>query len=112
MFDAEIDAVLAEQGLSRGAVPAAGQTVLLRKMRNVSMESDSADVTGHVPDGFITAIEKVWAGFRDRAVPGIDVIVPDVTHPPDSPRRGVTEVSNRPEPRVARRADNRHRARY
>jgi len=95
-FDAEVDLILAEQGLSRDGVPDAGRAVILRKVSNVSMGGDSEDVTADVHPGLIAEIEKVWAAYRDRAVLGVDVIVPDVTQPPESQRWGVIEVNNQP----------------
>ncbi len=95
-LDAAADAVLAEQDLSRDAVPDAGRTVILRKVSNVSMGGDSEDVTADVHPGLIAAIEKIWEAFRDRAVLGIDVILPDATQPPESQRWGVIEVNNQP----------------
>lgn len=96
VLDPEVDEILREQGLTQASVAASGQTVILRKVSNVSMGGDSEDVTTQVHPGLIAAVETVWEAFRDRAVLGVDVIVPDVTQPPESQRWGVIEVNNRP----------------
>ncbi|MFD0689583.1 cyanophycin synthetase [Actinomadura fibrosa] len=89
--------LLARQGHGPETVPAAGETVWLRRNANLSTGGTSRDVTGEVhPD--IAAMCVRAAATVGMDVCGIDLRLPDIAAPPPAERgaAGVLEVNAAP----------------
>jgi cyanophycin synthetase len=94
-LDAEADAVLAKQGLTVDAVPAAGQAVPLRGTANLSTGGTAADVTDVIhPDNRDMAVRAVTAIGLD--VGGVDFLCPDITESYKTVGGGICEVNAAP----------------
>ena len=88
-------AVLAEQGLSPDAVPAAGARVLLRRNANLSTGGTAADVTDLVhPQVAAHAVEAARVVGLDIA--GVDVLALDIGHPLEEQGGAIVEVNAGP----------------
>lgn len=87
---------LTNAGLTLSHVPAAGETVILRSVSNLSAGGDSIDFTDDAHPGFVDiAIRSV------RAIPGleyggVDLITPDITAAPSANNHIVGEVEHSP----------------
>ncbi len=97
-LDAEADTVLANQGLSLDAVPAAGQAVPLRGTANLSTGGTATDVTDVIhPDNRDMAVRAVTAIGLD--VGGVDFLCPDITESYKSAENqgaGICEINAAP----------------
>ncbi len=77
-LDAQADMMLARQGLTADAVPADGQSVLLRSTANLSTGGTATDVTDIIhPDNREMAVRAVTAIGLD--VGGVDFLCPDIS---------------------------------
>ena len=91
-LDAVAEAILAEQGVSIAAVPAAGQQVLLRRNANLSTGGTAEDVTDAViPELAQLAVEAARVVGLDIA--GIDLLAARIDQPLDGRQGGVVEVN-------------------
>jgi cyanophycin synthetase len=87
--------MLTEQGLSKESVPAAGQTVVLRRNANLSTGGSATDVTDEVhPLVARRAIEAARVVGLDIA--GIDLVAPCVDRPLEESRGAFVEVNAAP----------------
>lgn len=89
--------ILKEQNLTISAIPKAEQLVYLRENSNISTGGDSIDVTDLVDDSYkALAVEAVKT--LGAAVCGIDIIIPDQTHPltQDADDYGIIEANFNP----------------
>jgi cyanophycin synthetase len=87
--------VLAAQGLDFESVPAAGQTVVLRRNANLSTGGTAIDVTDQVhPDVAARAIEAARMVGLDIA--GIDLVATRVDRPLDETKGAFVEVNAAP----------------
>lgn len=88
-------AVLAEQGLSPAAVPAAGQLVLLRRNANLSTGGSAMDVTDVVhPEVTARVIDAVRMVGLDIA--GVDVVATDISRPLEQQGGVIVEINAAP----------------
>ena len=87
--------ILELQGLSPQAVPAAGQTVLLRTTANLSAGGTAIDRTDDIhPDN--AAIARRAARVIGLDVAGIDLLAPDIRQPVRQTGGGIVEVNAAP----------------
>jgi cyanophycin synthetase len=94
-LDAQADQMLARQGLTPDAIPAAGQIVLLRSTANLSTGGTATDVTDVIhPDNREMAVRAVTAIGLD--VGGVDFLCPDITQSYKSVGGGICEVNAAP----------------
>lgn len=94
-LDAQVDAQLARQGLTRDSVPAAGRHVRLRATANLSTGGTATDCTALIhPANRLLAIRAAQAVGLDVA--GIDIIAPDIARPIIETGGGVVEVNASP----------------
>jgi cyanophycin synthetase len=91
-LDAEVDRVLAGQGLNLASVPAAGRRVLLRRTANISTGGTATDFTGTIhPDNRRLAERAARAlGLK---VAGVDFLTPDITRSWREVGGGICEVN-------------------
>jgi cyanophycin synthetase len=86
---------LAEQGLNADSVPAAGQTVSLRRNANLSTGGSATDVTDSVhPEVAARAVEAAKMVGLDVA--GIDVVATRIDQPLEVTRGAIVEVNAAP----------------
>jgi cyanophycin synthetase len=88
-------AVLAEQGLTAESIPAAGQTVILRRNANLSTGGSATDVTDNVhPDLAARAVDAARIVGLDIA--GVDVVCVDAAVPLEQQDGVIVEVNAAP----------------
>jgi cyanophycin synthetase len=86
---------LAEQGLKRDSVPAAGQAVSLRRNANLSTGGSATDVTDTVhPEVAARAVEA--ARMIGLDVAGIDIVATNIEQPLEVTRGAIVEVNAAP----------------
>ena len=88
-------AVLAQQGLTVEAVPAAGQQVFLRRESNIARGGVAVDVTDKVHP-FIRQVAEAAARRLRLDVCGVDFITTDLTRPWQETGGAICEVNSRP----------------
>jgi cyanophycin synthetase len=94
-LDGAVDLVLAQQGLTRISVPAAGQRVLLRTNANLSTGGTATDVTDEVhPDN--ARLAELAAEIIGLDIAGIDVIARTLARPLSEQGGKVIEVNAAP----------------
>lgn len=94
-LDAEVIDLLAEQGLGPDAVPAAGQTVRLGRIANVSAGGTAEDVTGIAhPDNVALAVRAARIIGLDIA--GVDFLSPDISRSWLEVGGAICEVNSQP----------------
>ncbi len=94
-IDAVALGVLEEQGLTPGAIPLAGQKVLIRRNANLSTGGAATDVTDQVhPDVAAKAVDAARAVGLDIA--GVDVVSLDIRRPLAETDGAVVEVNAGP----------------
>jgi cyanophycin synthetase len=87
--------VLADQDLTPGSIPAAGQSVLIRRNANLSTGGTAADVTDLIhPTVAEQAVDAARVIGLDIA--GIDIVCLDISRPLDEQRGVVVEVNAGP----------------
>ncbi|MEO8902178.1 MAG: cyanophycin synthetase [Polyangiaceae bacterium] len=87
--------ILAEQGLTVDSVPAAGQSIVLRRNANLSTGGTAADVTDTVhPSVARAAIEAAHMVGLDVA--GVDIVALGVDQPLEVTRGAIVEVNAAP----------------
>ena len=88
-------AVLAEQGMTAESVPAAGQTVVLRRNANLSTGGSATDVTDDLhPDMAARAVDAARIVGLDIA--GVDVVCLDPSRPLEQQDGVIVEVNAAP----------------
>lgn len=94
-LDEDMERVLAATGYTGRTVPAKGETVILRRVANISNGGTSVDVTDRVhPDNRTMAIRAVEAIGIDVA--GVDFITPDISRSYKDVGGGICEVNTTP----------------
>jgi cyanophycin synthetase len=94
-LDAQADMMLARQGLTPDAVPAAEQVVLLRSTANLSTGGTATDVTDIIhPDNREMAVRAVTAIGLD--VGGVDFLCPDIAESYKRVGGGICEINAAP----------------
>ena len=87
--------VLAKQGLSQDTVPEKGRQVWLRQNDNLSTGGTARDVTDEIhPLQAELAVRAARAVGLD--ICGVDIIMQDITQPPDVQEGGIIEVNAAP----------------
>jgi cyanophycin synthetase len=87
--------VLADQNLTPGSVPAAGQAVLIRRNANLSTGGTATDVTDIMhPQAMEQAVDAARAVGLDIA--GIDIVCQDISRPLEEQHGVVVEVNAGP----------------
>ena len=87
--------VLDEQGMTPTSIPAAGQTVLIRRNANLSTGGTATDITDRVhPDNVLLAVDAAQAVGLDIA--GVDIVALDIGRPLKAQNGGVVEVNAGP----------------
>lgn len=95
-LDALADEVLAKQGLSRIAVPTAGQRVLLREITSNEWGGESVNHTRDIhPDNARLAIEVTQ--LLGMTICGVDLIITDITRPWHELGGIINELNFKPE---------------
>jgi len=88
-------AVLAEQGLDAGSIPAPGQVALIRRNANLSTGGTARDVTDEVHPEFAHRMVEA-ARVVGLDVAGIDVVARDVRRPLDAENGAIIEINAAP----------------
>ncbi|MCU1438184.1 MAG: cyanophycin synthetase [Naasia sp.] len=94
-IDADVEAVLARQGLTLGDVPGAGRLVALRDTANLSTGGEAIDRTDEVHSDTRAAVERA-ARIVGLDVAGLDVLTADIGLPLAEARGGIVEVNAAP----------------
>lgn len=95
VLDPIANAVLDDQGFTPDSVPAAGQTVLIRRNANLSTGGTAADVTDEVhPDVAARSVDAARVIGLDIA--GIDIVALDISRPLEEQGGVVVEVNAGP----------------
>lgn len=94
-IDAELSGHLAKSGLGPGSVPAAGRTVTLRSIANVSKGGTYEDVSDRVHPDNAAMAEAIAAAFRMDAV-GIDYLTTDISRSWRETGGAIIEVNQTP----------------
>jgi glutamate--cysteine ligase len=87
--------ILADQGLTPDAVPAAREQIFLRHNSNMSTGGDTLDYTDQVHQGYKDlAVRSAHAA--DASICGVDLLIPDISVPPTEDNYGVVELNFNP----------------
>jgi D-alanine-D-alanine ligase-like ATP-grasp enzyme len=89
---------LARQGYSLDHVPSTGERVTLRRTSNLSGGGDSVDLTDTAHETYREMARRALAAIPGMRYGGVDLIVPDISCPPDGRPFAVTEVEFSPGP--------------
>jgi cyanophycin synthetase len=95
VMDAEVQGLLAEQGLAPGACPAAGASVLLRRIASISRGGTLADCTAALHPDNRDMAEAIARAFHLDAI-GIDFMTPDIGRSWREVACAVLEVNSTP----------------
>jgi D-alanine-D-alanine ligase-like ATP-grasp enzyme len=87
---------LTSTGLTLSDVPAAGETVILRSVSNLSAGGDSIDFTDDAHPGFIDIAIRAVGSIPGLEYGGVDLITPDITVPPTATNYIVGEIEHSP----------------
>lgn len=95
-LDERVDEQLAQQGLTRHSVPAAGQRVQLRAEANLSLGGDSREVRDETHPSFQELAVAVLDAIPGLPYAGLDVLLEDHRIPVDQQQVTIIEVNSRP----------------
>ncbi len=86
---------LSAGGRGPTTVPAAGEQVFLRKNSNISTGGDSIDCTDQAHPEYLRLAERAAAAV-DAKICGVDIIIPELSRPPDANNYAILELNFNP----------------